>query len=468
MAVTWIGSIRHARMDQTVKYAINPVKTAYSGQKDEHASMTASIAYAVNLEKGTTRLYHTAINLDSVETAWREMRATKERWGKTGGIVGFHVVQSFKPGEVEPELAHRIGAELVERCFPGFEAVVGTHLDKHHIHNHIVLNSVSCLDGHKYHSTQKSYYGEIRRASDELCRKYGLSVVQKNEEGSKAKSHAEWQAERKNRPTWCSAIREDVDAALARSLSFEQFVAHLRAMGYAVKTDVKHVAVRPPGKERFTRLRRLGDEYTEDAIRQRILQNDPLAMPEEARGAVGQMAQAIPRKGRYAGSFANSARKKVRGLRALYLWYAYRMGNVRKGGASARKTHYLLREDIRKLEKRERMAALLVKNRIETYDQLRAHRDDCQSVISYLCERRAQLKKQPRTESVTTELDGIREKLKVLRREVWLCDEIEVDSVALQKKREALRALEGKGKIHNEHPRRAIPNNRGDGEYERR
>ncbi len=142
-------------MDQTVKYAINPTKTAYEGKKTEGADMTANIAYALNPEKGTTKLYQTAVNLDCPETAWREMKATKERWGKTDGILGFHVVQSFLPGEIEPELAHRIGVEFVEKCFPGYEAVVGTHLDKHHIHNHIVLNSVSCLDGRKYHSTQK-------------------------------------------------------------------------------------------------------------------------------------------------------------------------------------------------------------------------------------------------------------------------------------------------------------------------
>ena len=168
MAVTWIGSVRHARMDQTVKYAINPTKTAWEGKKTEEADMTANIAYALNPAKGTTKLYQTAINLDSPETAWKEMRATKERWGKTDGILGFHVVQSFRPGEIEPELAHRVGVEFVERCFPGYEAVIGTHLDKHHIHNHIVLNSVSCIDGHKYHSTQKSYYHELRKTSDEL------------------------------------------------------------------------------------------------------------------------------------------------------------------------------------------------------------------------------------------------------------------------------------------------------------
>ena len=442
-------------MDQTVKYAINPTKTAYEVKRTEEADMTANIAYALNPEKGTTKLYQTAVNLDCPETAWEEMKATKERWGKTDGILGFHVVQSFRPSEIEPELAHRVGVEFVEKCFPGYEAVVGTHLDKHHIHNHIVLNSVSCLDGRKYHSTQKSYYGELRKVSDELCRKYGLSVVEPHEEGPKAKSHSEWQAERQGKPTWCSAIREDVDDAITRSLTFEQFIKRMRDMGYEVKTGVKYMAVRPPGNERFTRLRRLGDEYTEEAVRQRLLKNDPSLLPSEDQGVChlaqcGQMARngdlRTIRHGFYRSAWSNPRRKKVKGLRALYLWYAYRMGNMRMGGSSSHKTHYLLREDIRKLTKRDRMATLLVKNKIETYEQLRAHRDECREMISFLCDRRAKLKKQAPTAPAKSELTIIRDKLKTLRRELRLCDDIKTDSRALEERRAALRQMEAEAR----------------------
>ena len=123
-------------------------------------------------------------------------------------------------------------------------------------------------------------------------------------------------------------------------------------------------------------------------------------------------------------------------MRALYLWYAYRMGNIRTNCGSARKTHYLLREDIRKLQKRDRMATLLVKNKIETFEQLSAHRDACQRALSLLCalrekERRGQCEAPSQ----------MREKIKTLRRELRLCEEIRTDSLLLQKKREALREL---------------------------
>lgn len=423
-----------------MNYAVNPVKTAYDSKAAEEASMTANIAYALNAEKGTTHLYQTAINLDGIETAWDEMKEAKERWGKTDGIQGFHVVQSFAPGEATPELAHKIGVEFVERCFPDFQAVIGTHLDKHHIHNHIVLNSVSYVDGHKYHSSQKSYYNELRKVSDELCRKHGLSVIKR---GTNVPDHgrhyAEWKAENEGRPTWCSAIKEDVDAAVAESATFEQFVRRLRSMGYEVKTNVKHMAVRPPGKERFTRLRRLGDDYTEEAIHKRIQDktHTDLRLSSE-RMAVGQMSCFHSRRGRFKGVWKQTKKSKVGGLRGLYLWYTFKMGIVKKSGSSSRKTHYLLREDIRKLEKRERMASLLVKNRIETFDQLYAHQNECRELISVLCDERAKLRGK-HTPEAEERIAVIQKQLKTLRRELRTCDEIEEDSVLLEQKRQALR-----------------------------
>lgn len=425
-------------MNKTVNYAVNPVKTAYDSKAAEEASMTANIAYALNAEKGTTHLFQTAVNLDGIETAWDEMREAKERWGKTDGIQGFHVVQSFAPGEATPELAHKIGVEFVERCFPDFQAVIGTHLDKHHIHNHIVLNSVSYVDGHKYHSSQKSYYNELRKVSDELCRRHGLSIIRSGTNvPDHSRHYAEWKAENEGRPTWCSAIKEDVDAAIASSATFEQFIRQLKAMGYEVKTNVKHMAVRPPGKERFTRLRRLGDNYTEEAIRRRIQQQDHVEPTKQTIPATwGHLP--LSYHGRYRGSWSKGRRSKVGGLRGLYLWYAFKMGVVRKSGTSSRKTHYLLREDIRKLEKRERMASLLVKNRIETFDQLHAHQDECRELISVLCDERAKLRGK-QTPEAEARFAVIREQLKTLRREVRICDEIEEDSVLLEQKRQALR-----------------------------
>lgn len=149
-------------------------------------------------------------------------------------------------------------------------------------------------------------------------------------------------------------------------------------------------------------------------------------------------------------------------MRALYLWYAYRMGNVRSGGNSNRKTHYLLREDIRKLKKRDRITTLLIKNRIEIYEQLHTHRNQYREMISCLCERRAELKKQAPSAPIEAKLSDIRLKLKVLRSEVRLCDDIEVDSDALQEMRAVLKQLEHekmyspkqRASVHHDHQRK--------------
>lgn len=127
---------------------------------------------------------------------------------------------------------------------------------------------------------------------------------------------------------------------------------------------------------------------------------------------------------------------------ALYLWYAYRMGNIRRNGNSAKRTHYLLREDIYKLKMRDQMTKLLVENRIETFDQLYTHRDECKEMIDYLCAKRKALQKDRTRPETQESLTHIREQLKTLRQEVWLCSKVEEDSRLVEEKRAALRELE--------------------------
>lgn len=147
--------------------------------------------------------------------------------------------------------------------------LVTTHLDKEHYHNHFVLNSVSFKDGKRYYDNKKSYK-RMRLESDKLCEKYKLSVVKNPRK--KGYHYAQWQAEKNGERTWRTSIREDVDEAIHNARTYQQFISNLKQMGYAVKTNVKHVAVKPPTKERFVRLRSLSKngEYEEDCIRERI------------------------------------------------------------------------------------------------------------------------------------------------------------------------------------------------------
>ncbi len=179
----------------------------------------------------------------------------------------FHLIQSFAPGEVDYEKAHEIGRQLADAVTKGqHEYVLTTHIDKGHIHNHIIFCAVNFVDHHKYVSNKRTYYG-IRNMSDKLCRDNGLSVVVPGK-GSKGKSYAEYQAE-KTGTSWKGKLKIAVDALIPQVSSFEELLQRLQAAGYEIKPG-KYVSCRAPGQERFTRLKTLGADYTEEAIRERI------------------------------------------------------------------------------------------------------------------------------------------------------------------------------------------------------
>lgn len=228
------------------------------------------ITYTRNERKTEQHLYESIWNLQSPETASEEMNATKERLGATGGVQGYHFIQSFKPNEVTPEVAQEVGREFA-RCLLGseFEAVIATHTDHDHIHNHIVVNSVNRITGKKFRS-QKQDMSKYRELSDDICREYGLSVIEPKFTG---KHYTEWQAEKENRPTIRGQIQRDIDNAISYSFGIEAlFWRELEAMGYQVK-EGKVWSVKPPFGERFRRMDNLGYNYTIDRIQKRIFES---------------------------------------------------------------------------------------------------------------------------------------------------------------------------------------------------
>ena len=167
------------RLDRSIEYVKDKEKTT---QKAD--SLEAAIDYAMNRTKTEQAVFEDTIGCTN-ENAYEDMLTTKKRFHKMGGVEGYHLVQSFAEGEVTPELAHLIGQELADRLLKGqYEVVITTHLNTRHYHNHIVCNSVSMADGRKYHSNAKSYYTEIRKISDELCRNMAclsLNPTRKNQ-----------------------------------------------------------------------------------------------------------------------------------------------------------------------------------------------------------------------------------------------------------------------------------------------
>ena len=407
MAYTSVIPVR--RLDRAVKYVMNKEKTTAVSLQD-------ALDYAANRDKTEQSCFESSYAC-TLETAFADMRQTKERWHKSGGVQGYHLVQSFAAGEVSPELAHQIAKELADRVLGGqYEYVIGTHLNTDHIHSHIVWNSVSCVDGKKYRSNYKSYVTEIRAVSDELCRKYKLSVIDTENSNHVAKPYAEWLAEKNGQPTWRTAIRQDVDEAIQQSLTWRQFLSAMERKGYEVRMGRKYPVLRPPGKERFVRFKTLGKRYTPEAIQTRIL------YPRSYRPYVENPPTI--KHGRLRSG--KKPCRKLTGLRALYYRYLYELGALPR---KPRRPSYVVRQDAYKLDQRIRQMEFLSKHNIDTLAQLETHRQALQTEIGQLLTKRKQL---PKNDDVQSQCESVNTALKQLRQEERLCRKIAEHSLEVQ------------------------------------
>lgn len=413
------------RLERSIDYVKDKEKTTKSA-----GSLEEAIDYALNREKTEQMVFEDSIGC-TCANAYADMVCTKKQFHKTGGVQGYHLVQSFAKGEVTPELAHLIGQELADQLLKGeYEVVITTHLNTSHYHNHLVWNSVSMIDGHKYHSNEKSYYTEVRKISDNLCRKYGLSVIQTNQ--GKAMHYAQWKAEKEGKPTWRTAIRLDIRESIDRSFSWTQFVSEMEKRGYTWKTNRKYIALKAPEMERYIRLRSLGKGYGEDEIREQIL-----------RPKIQRVYQSYS---------AKYPKKKLTGLQALYYSYLYRMGVLKK---RPRRIPYTVRADIRRLDERIGQIEFLQEEDITTREQLSEYRKPLQEQVTELLKERRRLY---RSEPESERIGEITMQLKELRRKIKLTVEIEKHSLEIE---ERLRAVEEQEKQtveskkrHREEPER--------------
>jgi hypothetical protein len=446
VATTSIWAVK-GWLGQVVIYAENPEKTANPAHYEKEGMTAAQaqglsdvIDYAAQSRKtGLTdehaeimRHFVTGINCHP-ETARDEMMATKKHYGKDEGVVAYHGYQSFAPGEATPEMAHEIGVRLAQRLWGDrYQVIVATHLDKaNHLHNHFVLNNVSMVDGRKYYRSNQDYYN-MQKESDSLCREYGLSVIE-NPKPGKSKHYGEWKAEQDGRQTWRGIVKSDVDAAIRGAMTERQFWDNLRKLGYEIKQG-KDISLRPPGKERFVRLcRNFGDDYTIEGICRRIL-----AQTRPERRVIPP--DPSPKRVRFKGTLHNA--RRMTGLRALYFYYLYRMGVLpKKRESNPKRVYFLFREDIRFMQNIARETRLLVTHRIDTAEQLASHKDGLAAQFKTLCTNRKRLRHQARniqdeekSAAVKSEIAALSMKIGELRREVKLCEDIEMRSGVMRDK----------------------------------
>jgi len=289
MAYTSIWRVR-GWLGKSLIYIEDPEKTNNpqfynSGTADRsRENLNDVIAYAVNqsktsrLNEDTDLLHQFVSGINCCPTTARtEMMAVKKKYGKEDGTIAYHGIQSFAPNEASPQLVHEIGLKLAQRLWgEEYQVVVATHLDKeHHLHNHFIVNTVSFKGGRKYHRT-KDDYREMRRVSDELCREYGLSVIDHGVP-KKGMHYGDYRAAQQGKLYWKQILRDDLDEIIQQSMTERQFFDHLQKRGYTVKfiRGGEDISIRPPGKDRFMRpARQLGEKYTLEGIRQRILKQE--------------------------------------------------------------------------------------------------------------------------------------------------------------------------------------------------
>ena len=244
-------------------------------------TLSKAIAYILNPEKTDEKLLVSSYGCAS-ETAAREFEWTRKIAEQKGmnpvRIIARHVIQSFGIGEVTPELAHEIGKQFADEILGGkYEYVLTTHIDKDHVHNHLIFNAVDFVDYHAYKSYKRIYY-DMREVSDRLCKENGLSVIPPSQ--NKGMGYKEY-TEAKRGTSWKQKLKQTIDRLVITAKDYDDFLRLMQEAGYEIKTG-KYISFRAEGQERFTRSKTIGENYTEERIKERIAGRTPRRSQRQA------------------------------------------------------------------------------------------------------------------------------------------------------------------------------------------
>lgn len=327
MAVTKIKPI-HSTLKAAINYIVNPKKTEDFALVDSFgcSPKTAYLEFALTASSNTPYSFYDA-HSDSFDAASSSLsdgmkEGKKEVKKGRKNILAFHVIQSFKPSEISKELAHEIGLTLAKNITKGsHEYIVSTHVDKNHIHNHIIFNAVDFKTKKKYDATFTAY-NELRSISDNLCKEHGLSVIEKPL--SKGKSYYEWMLTNEGK-SYKESMRNDLNSLIKSSLSFDDLILSMTRLGYEVKFG-KYLSFKAPGSEKFTRVKSLGTSFTEDAIKERILNKSGAKVIKEVNASSFKSSPSLGLISSVEGILNNSsssfftAKNDLKKLNATYLY----------------------------------------------------------------------------------------------------------------------------------------------------
>lgn len=413
MAVTAIWSVK-GKVESVMRYTANPEKTwsGNYGQAAQFHTLENVMQYTADEMKTEEQLYVSGVNCSSnPEEATRQFYKTKRVWNKEDGIICFHGYQSFKTGELTPEVAHKIGIELAKRMWgERFEVLVSTHLNTGTLHNHFCLNSVSFADGLRYYD-QKATYAKMRQISDEICREYGLSVV--DDPKGKRRHISESIAERKGETTERGNIRRDIDIAIECNTSTKYFYRTMESLGYIFERRGSFLRIRPDNGKKWFRLDKLGEGYTEEDIADRLEENF------------------YANRRKFFQPYRPQAFEKPKGLRALYIYYCYLLGALPKTKPQSQYAYDVMREDRKKLQKYSAQADLMGKHGIDTVEDLHAFTESINDRHKELATERAKLRNRLRRmhdseqmQPIKAEIGKLTDEMSKIRKDMRICMDI--------------------------------------------
>ena len=338
-----------------------------------NGGLKEAIDYVLNGDKTDGHILTAHFNCDPGRE-YREMMKTKLETGRLDKRQCYHIIQSFKPGEITPELALEIAKAFAQEHLDGFEVVIGTHVDRHHIHSHIVFNSVNADTGEKYHSTQQSYYQQIRAISDRLCREHGLSVIVQSAP-ARSVSYIEWLRQSRGQPTFRSLLEADLRDAIRDANDLGHFFLLMEHKGYEIHHGGR-LGFRLRGQDRYQYPGRQDPLFTEDGIRTAIQGN-----LEQIEAGLRPVLPVRPAYQPY------RKHPKYSGFLALYVHYLYLLGKIEKRQYPPRMTPHL-RQAVMRFEQYQVQFVFLRENNIVTQADMDAVQSRTEESLAKLMKQR--------------------------------------------------------------------------------
>ena len=424
MATTKIWKVVK-RIDHVIDYAKNKEKTKVLEFNDNNEMIVDDlinvIDYAKNKDKTEKEFYVTGINCEP-DSAYEEMLDTKKFYNKEDKILAFHAYQSFKEGEVTPELAHQIGIQLANEMWGDrFQVIVTTHLNTHCIHNHFVINSVSFKDGLKYYDNHTNY-SIIRHLSDEICKEYGLSTI--DEKATKKNlNYNNFYKKSFYNDNYANNAKRDLDLAIRQAYSYDDFLFFMKKLDYEITFRANKISIRKEPYKRNIRIeRRYGENYSIDNIKRRILEEQVIRVPF-IENVYNYRKVQYPFAKRH-------KRAKAKGFIALYYHYCYLL-KVFPNNVPQQKLPASIRADVSRMEELSNEAKFLYQNKIKTLDDLLNYKDETNYKINELLSQRERLwakrklsKDEIEMHRIAENISSLNDKIISLRKEVEMCEDI--------------------------------------------